>query len=287
MFDKTDMLIVRFAGEEATLGAIAKRVNLTNSAVTARLKKLEEKVGRKLINRRQYGFGITADGVLFLESAERIFREIEVLQRNFEKSYSQQLIVFSEPLVNTIPHKIIKQFSLAHPNLKVHFHTRNSDECFALLRDKTADVVLVHETRDLINVEFDLLFQERLAVVFNADSVLATATGNLFLESLLKLPQVLWLGASKRIVSRVNRDYPFGNAAASADDLQAAIELASLGLGWLIVTERIAKKHQVQSLLYRVLADRWAYLDVYVGWRSNDQRHDLHDFLDLIRDAYT
>ncbi len=139
----------------------------------------------------------------------------------------------------------------------------------------------------MINVEFDLLFQERLAVVFNADSVLATATGNLFLESLLKLPQVLWLGASKRIVSRVNRDYPFGNAAASADDLQAAIELASLGFGWLIVTERIAKKHQVQSLLYRVLADRWAYLDVYVGWRSNDQRHDLHDFLDLIRDAYT
>ena len=74
MFDKTDMLIVQFAGEETTLGAIAKRVNLTNSAVSARLKNLEEKIGRKLINRKQYGFGVTADGLLFLESARRIFR---------------------------------------------------------------------------------------------------------------------------------------------------------------------------------------------------------------------
>lgn len=286
MFDKTDMLIVQFAGEETTLGAIAKRVNLTNSAVTARLKKLEEKIGRKLINRRQYGFGVTADGLLFLDSAQRIFRELELLERTFEKTYSQQLIVFSEPLLNTVSHKILRQFSLKHPHLKIHFHTRNSDECFALLRDNEADIVLVHEPRDLINVEFDLLFQERLVVVFNAGSELAMATGHVFLDNLLKLPQVLWLGASKRMVARINRDYPLGSAAASADDLQAAMELASLGFGWLIVTERIAKKHRGQSLIYRLLADRWAYLDVYVGWRSNDQRNDLHDFLDLIRDAY-
>lgn len=286
MFDLIDMRIVQLATEENSLTAIAKRVNLTKSAVTIRLQKLEDKLGRCLINRKQHGFGITADGQTFLHYARRITRELAMLDESFKKTYSSELFIVCEPAFALLPMRVLAQFNQTHPSLPLYFHLGDVDTCFSRLNHNRSDIIVVHEPRDLIHIEFDRLFQERFVVAFHPNSPLADRTGSVFAEELQDLPYVKWSGAPKKMVKSLNVAFQNNDSIASGEDVHTAMELASFGLGWIIVTERLAMSHRGRPLAHRLIADRWAFWDVYVGWRSADQRHDLHDFLDSIRDAY-
>jgi DNA-binding transcriptional LysR family regulator len=286
MFDLIDMRIVQLAGEEDSLTAIAKRVNLTKSAVTTRLQKLEDKLGRRLINRKQHGFGITADGQIFLQHAKRIANELALLDERFKKTYSSELLICCEPSFSSLPMRVVSQFHQVHSGVPLHFHVGDIDTCFSRLVHKRADIMIVHEPRDLIHIEFDPLFQERLVVAFHPDSPLAQESGPVFTEQLQDFPYIKWSGAPQKMFKRLNSTFQNLPIVASSEDLNTALDLASLGLGWVIVTERLVRSHLGRPLVHRLIADRWAFLDVYVGWRSTDKRHDLHDFLDLIRDAY-
>lgn len=286
MFDLVDIRIVQLATEENSLTAIAKRVNLTKSAVTIRLQKLESKFGRCLINRKQHGFGITTDGQIFLQHAKRITRELALLDDSFKKTYSEELFILCETAFASIPMRVVGAFHRAHAHLPLHFQPGDIDSCFSRLNHHRADIIIVHEPRDLIHVDFDRLFQERFVVAFHPGSILAKHTGSIFTEELQTLPYVKWSGAPKKMLKRLNTTFQNNESIASGEDVQTAMELASLGLGWVIATERLVLRHRGHPLSYRLVADRWAYWDVYVGWRITDRRHDLHDFLDLIRDAY-
>jgi DNA-binding transcriptional LysR family regulator len=249
------------------------------------LQKLEEKLGRCLINRKRHGFGLTTDGQIFLQHAKRISNELTLLNERFKKTYSSELLICCEPAFSTMPLRVIRQFNQMHLGVPLHFHAGDIDSCFSRLHHRRSDIIIVHEPRNLIHIEFDLLLQERLVVAFHSDSPLSKNTGPLFLSTLHDA-YVKWSGAPQKMLKRLNNTFQHIPIAASSDDFNTAMELASLGLGWMIVTERLVRSHRGRPLGHRLIADRWAFLDVYVGWRSTDKRHDLHDFLDLIRDAY-
>ncbi len=58
----------------------AKRLHVTQSAVSHAMRKLEDSVGRPLVERRGRGFTLTADGRYLLDVCERIFGELERAQ---------------------------------------------------------------------------------------------------------------------------------------------------------------------------------------------------------------
>lgn len=58
--------------ETGSLARASRRLNVTQSTVTARLKSLEEDVGQPLVHRRKPGVALTAPGMKFRRYAEAI-----------------------------------------------------------------------------------------------------------------------------------------------------------------------------------------------------------------------
>lgn len=59
-----------------SLAATARELNLTPPAVSKRLAQLEQRLGVRLLNRTTRSISLTAEGELYLDSAQRILLEI-------------------------------------------------------------------------------------------------------------------------------------------------------------------------------------------------------------------
>lgn len=69
-----------------SLAATARELNLTPPAVSKRLAQLEQRLGVRLLNRTTRSISLTAEGELYLNSAQRILGEIEEMERQVSSS---------------------------------------------------------------------------------------------------------------------------------------------------------------------------------------------------------
>src|ERR1700743_3362522 len=74
-----------------------QRLNLTQSAVSHQIKRLEEQVGRPLLYRTTRSLTLTEDGEDFLPHAVRILESLETLSRRFQPSVVTGIVRFGVP----------------------------------------------------------------------------------------------------------------------------------------------------------------------------------------------
>ena len=110
-------------------------LNLTQSAVSMQLKRLEESLDAALIDRTGRKVSLTGEGELLLTYARRMVAlNDEVVGRLMETSYEGELIlgVPHDIVYPQIP-QILKRFNAAYPRVKVHL--------------KSSSTVKLHEAR--------------------------------------------------------------------------------------------------------------------------------------------
>lgn len=78
-------------GETHNFSLAAKKANITQSAFSAQIKKLESIVGVPLINRNTQGSSLTREGQYFLREAEKIVKSLELVTVNTRKFYKDYL----------------------------------------------------------------------------------------------------------------------------------------------------------------------------------------------------
>lgn len=145
----------------------AERLYLTQSAVSHSLKKLEQSIGSKLIERRAGQFELTEVGEMLFETCGRVFHEIHMFEEGFrvDEAESKQKILLGAPVEfgTTILVRQINHLLQRHPKLRVNFlFSHNLDE--PLLRDEVDLIVdcKPHHHHSLISM---FLFRESYVVV--------------------------------------------------------------------------------------------------------------------------
>ncbi|WP_158243080.1 LysR family transcriptional regulator [Acidimangrovimonas sediminis] len=146
----------------------AQRLNLTQPAVSVSLKRLEEQVGRRLIERSPTSFALTDAGLALLAEAEEINAAVSRLPMRLDQS---DVELQGEAVIVLASHVICREFDAAlatfhrrHPKVRLTLSVVASREALAMVASRRAQlaVCLVSERSPQLDLTF--LFQEHFAL---------------------------------------------------------------------------------------------------------------------------
>ncbi len=173
MITSDDVQLVRLLSEERSIAAVAKRLNLTPSAVSQRLSSLEDRTGLALAERNyRSGITLTTDGAFIAERAADVLVELEVLQ---DELYERRGVIGG--LVRVIAPfgfgrnhiaPMLGAFRKAHPELSVDL--RLTDDLVSTPSDPWDILIRVAPLRDS-SLVCRILAQNRRLVCASPDYV--------------------------------------------------------------------------------------------------------------------
>ena len=133
--------------DEGKVTAAAARLNLTQSAVSMQLKRLEEALNQPLFDRSGRGIALTAEGELLLGYARRMISlNDEIWSRMTDEDFEGEL-VFGVPHDIVYPHvpTVLRRFAREFPRVKVTLNSTFTTALKADLEGGRADLILTTE----------------------------------------------------------------------------------------------------------------------------------------------
>lgn len=142
----TGMEYVYTVYEEKSFSAAAKKLFMTQPALSAAVKKVEGELGLPIFDRSHSPLRLTDAGQAYIEAAEKIFQIQKNLQRfvnDLAELESGSLVIGGTNFVTAcfLP-RLIKQFNEKHPNIHISVIESSSAELFAGLKQGSIDLVI-------------------------------------------------------------------------------------------------------------------------------------------------
>ncbi|MEM0943738.1 MAG: LysR family transcriptional regulator, partial [Pseudomonadota bacterium] len=137
----------------------ANQLNLTQSAVSMQLKRLEEALGLPLLDRAGRGVALTNHGEQLLSYGRRMLSlNDEVLSRMTDAGFEGdiRLGVPSDIVYPYIP-KVLHRFDREFPRVKMHLYSSYTKKLKEMIETAEVDVAL--STEDVVNAEAEILSQ--------------------------------------------------------------------------------------------------------------------------------
>jgi DNA-binding transcriptional LysR family regulator len=133
--------------ENRNLAKTARRIHVSPSSVSQRLKSLETEMGAKLYQKSKEGIKLTDAGRVLLETANEILSRIETLKKNINSgscAKAESLVVggTSNPSARYLP-SAIAEFQKTHPHVRITFLTLEKANVERMMREFDIDVAIV------------------------------------------------------------------------------------------------------------------------------------------------
>lgn len=160
--------------ESGSFTGAASRLYLTQSAVSWKIKRLEERMGHTLLVRKGKGIELTPMGEELLIHAERILSAHDEAVASLELSEltgTVRLGCNDEPDLAGIA-AVIRNFRVRHPQVKVHTRIALSSTVNSWLRAGELDLAIVQVVADELEESDVVLRTDQLAWFADADLVL-------------------------------------------------------------------------------------------------------------------
>ncbi|SAL32547.1 LysR family transcriptional regulator [Caballeronia sordidicola] len=128
----------------------ARRLNLTQSAISHQIRRLEEEVGRLLLYRTTRALTLTEDGADFLRYATQILDAMQAVTQRFHSSPASGVVRFGAPDIfmgERLP-VLLTQFSRAFPNVRLDVSVGMSIDSEAMVDAQELDLAVVLCVRD-------------------------------------------------------------------------------------------------------------------------------------------
>ncbi|WP_397542313.1 LysR family transcriptional regulator [Roseovarius salis] len=127
----------------------AAALNLTQSAVSMQLKRLEEMLGVDLIDRAGRRVALTGSGELMLTYARRLVDlNDEAVGRLTDDAYEGELVLGAPyDIVYPVVPQVLKRFHALYPRVKVHLKSSSTIKLHDALDRGEADIILTTEEK--------------------------------------------------------------------------------------------------------------------------------------------
>lgn len=164
--------------EEKTFTAGAKRVNVTQAAVSMQIGHLEKQVGLPLFTRTPRRVLLTEAGERLLERARRILREhdsaLEELAEIAGAEYGRLRIGSASAMFATtqLP-SILEKLKSAYPNAEVSVSSGTSKKLVDLIQHGEIDIAFVSLPIEAPNVQTELLYSDEVVAIAHPSHSLA------------------------------------------------------------------------------------------------------------------
>jgi len=208
----------------------AERLNLTQSAVSWKIKRLEERVGRPLLIRDGHDVRPTRDGRALLDDARTIVELHDgAVWRLRSPELSGKITLGSNEEIDAIDiAALLGRFKRSHPNAKIEFVIDHTERLATLVDTGQIDVALMQVTDRQLRDDDTLLWTDDLHWVTSAEWTYDTGTVPLVTFGDLCFYRTL----SEPILAAAHIDFTHAFSGSATRGVLAAIQ-AGLGVGVL------------------------------------------------------
>lgn len=240
----------------------ARELHVTQSALTQRLKKLEEALGARLIDRTTRTVAPTAVGRSFLPSARRMIAQFEqsvadvrdvIGIRRGRVSIASLISVAT----NILP-AVLKDFAAEHPEVRVRVFDESEQDIIEYIRRGDAefaiDMEMAEPDTDLI---FTPVMQDRFVMACRRDHPLADG-GPVRWEDLTDMPVVTLgqrSGTSRLLFAQLPKARDNVAWRYEVQHLSTKMAFIEAGLGVGIIPEMSMQTMSSGALVYRTLVE--------------------------------
>lgn len=175
--DNKDWLIIKTLGKEKKLTTSAKKLYMTQSALTYRLKGIEKELDTKLFIRTRDGIILNNNGEILLKYVQKMLKHYdnfkeEISAVNTDMHGTLRLAVTSAYTKYNLP-TILNNFKKKYPNVLLNVKQVVSADAITLLANDDVQVAIVRGNHQWAE-EKKLLEQEPLVLVSNSPAQINT-----------------------------------------------------------------------------------------------------------------
>lgn len=156
-----DLRLFLAVARTGSISGAAKQLNVQHSTVSRRMRQFEEKLGTRLIERKQGGYELTPAGESVRDAASHIEREVLAVDGALQGADTDLTGPLKVTAINNMASSVLMpmlaRFSESHPQIQLHVIVSNLD---ASLAQREADVAI-----RLTNSPTDTLIGKRLVTV--------------------------------------------------------------------------------------------------------------------------
>lgn len=271
--------------ECGTVHAAAKELSLTQTAVTQRLKLLEEDIGASLFTRSRKGMVLTAEGSLLLQYAQ----ELKSLDGKFrakifgESRESVHLtVVGPTSVISTRIARSCEKLYFKYPFLNLHLQSGDQADRVELVKSGKAELAIVAP---------QLVPNELTGKKLQPDRYLLVASAkwkSRKLADILKKERIVDFSQTDETTFDYLKQFGFecgsGRPRLFVNENEALIHFFKTGIGFGVLTEEIARPHIESGKL--IALNRGSALEdpLALVWYPREQMPDyLTDIISAIR----
>lgn len=270
-------------------GKAAKECCLTQAAFSIGIKKLEEQLDLKLIDRTNKNVFLTAAGLKVVEQAEQILdetRRLEEIVMASKEPFTGKLRLGVIPTIApfVLP-KILPKIKERWPMLNLSIREDLTVTLHKSLIDGEIDLILIALPYDLSGVETINLFKDYFKIALSKDSTLLRETN--FNESTLPPSSILLLEDGhclrNHALNVCNTEQHKKISPYTASSLQTLVQLVDNDLGVTFVTDiAIAGGLLKNTNITTIDMSDQAYREIGFGWRKDSERiEEFREFAKL------
>lgn len=155
--------------EDGSFTLAAKRLCVTQSAVSHSLRAMEEQLGCRLLDRHGKRVVVTPEGQLLLKRGKRVLQELELAVRDLDgfRHWGQKRLRVGacHTLCRFLLPGVLREFSEAFPDCQVVLESGETHALLDRLQGGELDLVMGLKPRTHPGSGYQLLFQDELALV--------------------------------------------------------------------------------------------------------------------------
>lgn len=276
--------------EHLSIRRVADHLGVRPSAVSRRLRTLEEQLKVSLFDRHSAGVRLTLAGRRFLERARFALAELDYAGRdaaNVERNEIGALgIAFYPSLASGPLHDLLGAYRARFPDIAVSFTEGVSVDQLIALQQHHVDVAFLIEVENAPGAESEQLWEERVYVAMPEKHVLAARSAVTWAELRGEAFVVRAYGSGPVIYAWLaGKLHPGGYAPRIRQHTVSRENLLGLvGAGFaLTVVAQSATALILPGVVYRPVSDENASMSVRMAWLSKNGNPALGPFLSHAR----
>ncbi len=159
----------------------AQQVHLSQPALSANIRRLEEIVGARLFDRDTRTVALSSVGAEFLTIATSLLENVDTSLTRIQEFVSGKhgrltLAVAPSLAIGFLP-RVILRFARAYPGIELHLHDVLTDVCIDMVRRGTADLAITPKKKNADELLQRELFNDELALLCSSEHPIAKQRG--------------------------------------------------------------------------------------------------------------
>jgi DNA-binding transcriptional LysR family regulator len=163
MFDVKQLRVLKAVDEHGSFSAAAEALSYTQPAVSQQIAALERRAGTTLVDRGSRGVRLTDAGRALVAHADAVLARLAAAEAELDaiagvRGGRVRLSAFPTAAASLLP-SAVALFGERYPDVELTFVEREPEEAVAMLRSVELEVAIVYEFRDLLQPEFERLYE--------------------------------------------------------------------------------------------------------------------------------